>query len=108
MIDLDYPSQGWRRGKSLAQFVQGAFPDLTRDMAHGDDDNTKELIRSPLTARSLTKPAKVTFEPTDDIRNHLRFDVELGIERTFHHVGFLKEMLRATRDGKTAKQWQTT
>lgn len=98
-IEFDHPLPGWIKDKTIAQFVQGIWPHLDHaNKGSGIADETEELIRSTLTARALCKRARVTFEGTDDLRNHLRLDVKSGRVQIFHHVGLLKEMLRVTKN----------
>lgn len=89
---------GWTNEHTLTQLVQAAFPDLDKlTLDDGVSDGAEQLIRSTLTARRLSKRSGLTFEPTDDLRNHLRLDRKLGTVHIFHHVAFLKEHLRLTK-----------
>ncbi|KAF7922397.1 uncharacterized protein EAE97_011139 [Botrytis byssoidea] len=57
-----------------------------------------DKIKSELLATKLKKNARLLFQPTDDLRNHLRLDRKSGVVEIFHHTAFLKEQLRLTKE----------
>jgi hypothetical protein len=64
-----------------------------------DNDHLGESpdIKAALAARNLKKHAGLRFEPTDDLRNHLKLDRKRGVVEIYHHTAFLKEHLIATQ-----------
>jgi hypothetical protein len=48
--------------------------------------------------RDLKRLAGISFQGTNDISNHLRYDPINNILSIFHHAAFLKEQLRLTKD----------
>jgi hypothetical protein len=83
----------WKNDVTLTQFVTGAFPQ-ERHPSIGD-------IKENLRATKLKKLAHLTFQPTNDLRNHLRLDKKTAVVEIFHHTAFLKEQLRLTKDQPT-------
>ncbi|KAI9729555.1 MAG: hypothetical protein M1834_006751 [Cirrosporium novae-zelandiae] len=99
--ELDILEQGayhvrWKDDISFKQYVTDIFP--TTDYPIINDDNEGPLLdlKTALTAIKLTKHAGLKFQPTDDLRRHLRLDRKNGIVEIFHHTAFLKEYLRLT------------
>lgn len=87
---------GWVHGHSLAQFIESSFPGTnpqTWDQMQAADDDTISAI----TAQRLVKRARLSFEPTDDLRKHLELDRKSGTVSIFHHAAFLKEHLKLTK-----------
>jgi hypothetical protein len=88
----------WRHDVTFTQFVTDIFP-MTDHPSLNDDDEVKQLdIKTVLTAKKLKKRAGLKFRPTDDLRNHLRFDRKTAVVELYHHTAFLKEHLRLTKD----------
>jgi len=80
----------WRGEIPFSEFVTSAFPKTD----HPSIDEIKDSLR----ATKLKKRAGIRFEPTDDLRNHLKLDRKRAVLEIFHHTAFLKEHLRLTRD----------
>jgi hypothetical protein len=80
----------WRSDVAFSQFISDAFP----KMDHPSIDDVKENLR----AKKLKKHAGLRFQPTDDLRNHLKLDRRGAVVEIFHHTSFLKEHLRRTKD----------
>jgi hypothetical protein len=78
----------WRKEVTLADFIESLFS----KQRHLNIDRIKENLR----AVKLKKLASIAFEPTDDIRCHLKFDHKKAVVKIFHHAAFLKEQLRLT------------
>jgi len=90
---------GWRSDDSLETFVRACFPGLDQQpLATTRLDRIQQSVRDNLNARHLRAKAGLAFEPTDDLRHHLKLDKKVGTVKIFHHVGFLKEHLRLTCD----------
>ncbi|KAI9857496.1 MAG: hypothetical protein M1813_008246 [Trichoglossum hirsutum] len=88
----------WRSNVSLTQFMANAFP-TTDHPSLNDTDPSGEFpdIKAALTAKKLKKCAGLRFQPTDDLRNHLKLDRKQGVVEIYHHTAFLKEYLTATQ-----------
>lgn len=80
----------WRSDVKFSESVTDIFPKTD----HPSIDEIKDNLR----ATKLKKRAKLRFEATDDLRNHLKLDRKRAAVEIFHHTGFLKEHLRLTRD----------
>ncbi|KAH7317101.1 hypothetical protein B0I35DRAFT_267427 [Stachybotrys elegans] len=89
----------WEDNMSLTQFLSGIFPTVDSSSSERDVDLDKTLhaINNLVTARKLIKVARLTFVPTDDLRDHLRLDPHDGTIRLYHHTAFLKESLIASQ-----------
>ncbi|CZR62772.1 uncharacterized protein PAC_12669 [Phialocephala subalpina] len=80
----------WKRDVTFSQFIGDIFPP--------NDHPGIEDIKGNLRATKLKKHARLNFQPTDDLRNHLRLDRKGAVVEIFHHTAFLKEQLRLTKD----------
>jgi hypothetical protein len=80
----------WGCDVPFSEFITSTFP--TTD--HPSIDHIKDNLR----ATKLKKRAGLRFEPTDDLRNHLKLDRKRAVVEIFHHTAFLKEQLRITKD----------
>lgn len=89
---LEHGSQQvpWRSDIPFSEFITSMFPKTD----HPSIDHIKENLR----ATKLKKRAGLRFEPTDDLRNHLKLDRKRAVVEIFHHTAFLKEQLRLTKD----------
>jgi hypothetical protein len=91
-----YDTLVWHSDKTFQDFV-GSIGGLKYHPALVSNDEWSPNPKEQLTAARLKKFAHLRFRGTDDLKNHLRLE-----ERTveiFYHTSFLKEHLRATRDG---------
>jgi hypothetical protein len=80
----------WRSDVPFSEFITSIFPKAD----HPSIDHIKENLR----ATKLKKRAGLSFEPTDDLRSHLKLDRKRAVVEIFHHTAFLKEQLRLTKD----------
>jgi hypothetical protein len=80
----------WRSDVAFSQFITDVFPKTD----HPSIIDIKENLR----AKKLKKRARLRFQPTDDLRNHLKLDRKGAVVEIFHHTAFLKEHLRRTKD----------
>lgn len=88
----------WRNDATFSQFISGLFP-LTDHPGLNDDDPESSIgMKTALTAKKLKKRARITFQPTNDLRSHLKLDRKSGVVEIYHHTAFLKEHLRLTKD----------
>ncbi|KAI3551782.1 hypothetical protein CABS03_09137 [Colletotrichum abscissum] len=104
MVSCSYEGQAggietavWRNDQSARELVSTMFP--VRD--HPDLNNPGDSlpdIKSALKATRLKKVAGLSFQGTDDLRNHLRMDLKTGVVELYHHTAFLKECLKASKD----------
>jgi hypothetical protein len=89
---LEHGSQQvpWRGDVPFSEFITSIFPKT--------DHPSIDHIKGNLRATKLKKRAGLRFEPTDDLRNHLKLDRKRAVVEIFHHTAFLKENLRLTKD----------
>jgi hypothetical protein len=80
------------------QFLETALP-VSNHPNRGDhnQDPASQRIRESVTARRLVKIARLTFVPTNELRDHLKLDARNGTVQLYHHTAFLKESLIASR-----------
>ena len=91
-VILEHGSQQipWGKDVTFAEFIASIFPKTD----HPSIDDIKDNLRATI----LKKRAGLRFEPTDDLRNHLKLDRKSAVVEIFHHTAFLKEQLRLTKD----------
>jgi hypothetical protein len=89
---LEHGSQQtrWHNDVTFSQFLRDVFPQT----AHPSIEDIKDNLQ----ATKLKKHARLNFQPTDDLRNHLRLNRKAAVVEIFHHTAFLKEQLRLTKD----------
>jgi hypothetical protein len=88
----------WRNEMTLSQFMEQVFPKTDHPTLNETDHLGKVAgIRSKLRAKSLKEAARLKFQPTDDLRNHLKLDQKQGIVEIYHHTAVLKEHLIANQ-----------
>ncbi|TAQ87664.1 hypothetical protein B7494_g4009 [Chlorociboria aeruginascens] len=88
----------WINDVSFAQFLTNAFP-MTDHPNLNDEDVLRTLdIKSALMAKKLKNRAGLKFQPTDDLKSHLKLDRKNAVVEVYHHTAFLKENLRLTKD----------
>lgn len=80
----------WRSNLTLVEYIDSLFV-----KTHHSDIAQFE---KKLGAVKLKKSEGLMFEPTDDIKCHLKFDHDTGVVEIFHHAAFLKEHLRLTKN----------
>jgi hypothetical protein len=91
-----YPAS-WRQDTPFSQFISETLPTSDHPSLN-DVDSSSFSTRRSLTAIKLQKRARLSFEPTDDIHNHLKLEDKTGIVYIFHHTAVLKEHLLLTKD----------
>lgn len=92
----------WREDETLLQFFDKIFPQATYQLLDTKSGHGRSPgITALLAAVRLKSIARLTLEPTDDIRDHLRLDQSTGVVLVYHHVGYLVECLRASRHAKS-------
>ncbi|KAL1969804.1 hypothetical protein VTN77DRAFT_7313 [Rasamsonia byssochlamydoides] len=90
LLELGALSVPWRHDVSLSQFMQDTFP-MTAHLGDSWD------IKGTSAAIHLKKRAGLQFQPTDDLRSHLKLDRRRGVVEIYYHTAFLKENLIVTR-----------
>ncbi|KAK5412635.1 hypothetical protein LTR06_005605 [Exophiala xenobiotica] len=91
----------WKKGVLFSQFLVDCFPMSDHPRINGDKVEDLTSARHAIRARKLQSRAGLRFVPTDDLTRHLKLDRRYNIVEIFHHVAFLKEHLRLTKDGPT-------
>jgi hypothetical protein len=87
----------WSDDVAFSKFVQDAFS-LGNHPALSYPSNPEYYdVKDELLATKLKEVLDVRLLPTDDLRNHLKLDRRRNSLSIFHHVGFLKEQLRLTK-----------
>jgi hypothetical protein len=90
------PPAVWTPTKCLQDSLVDFFPSrIHPSLQAGDPQATS--IKSSLTAEMLRKVAGIKIEPTDNLRDHLKFDPTAGVVLVFHHTSVIKEHLLATK-----------
>jgi hypothetical protein len=90
------PSAVWTNTKCLQDSMMDFFPSrIHPSLQAGDPQAT--VIKKSLTAEMLRKVAGIRIEPTDNLRDHLKFDSTAGVALVFHHTSVVKEHLLATK-----------
>jgi hypothetical protein len=80
----------WRNDVTFTDYVRSIF----NQKPHPGIIHIKENLR----AFKLKKRSGLKFEPTNDIRSHLKFDHKKTVVKIFHHAAFLKEQLKLTKN----------
>jgi hypothetical protein len=86
------------------QFISSVFP-TTEYSGLEEGAATFHQINDRVTARRLSKVARLCFVPTNELSNHLKLNQKDGTVELFHHTSFLKEVLIASQvDAKSVSQ----
>lgn len=85
----------WRDDMSWIQLLGAIFP--TVNYGNNHDDMGPQRVNELITARRLTKVARLRFVPTNELGHHLKLDQRDGTVALYHHTAFLKESLIASR-----------
>jgi hypothetical protein len=64
----------WRGEVAFAEFISGAFPMTDYPSLNDNESPFSANMKKDLMARKLRKVAGLTFQPTDNLRNHLRLE----------------------------------
>lgn len=82
----------WKDDVIFSDFVSGVF---SKDL-EANRSRVAEAQRNcnMLKGWKLRKRAHITFQPTDDLREHLLYDPQANVVRLFRHTAFLKAQLR--------------
>ena len=88
----------WQDDVGLDGFMENILP-LTDHPGLNDTETKMYMdIKPSLMARKLKKRIGMKVRPTNDLRSHLKIDRRTNTLEVFHHVAFLKEHLRLTKD----------
>ncbi|KAI0162630.1 hypothetical protein BJ166DRAFT_524140 [Pestalotiopsis sp. NC0098] len=88
----------WNSITSATDFISSTFPAMEHPSL---EDESSTHIKAQLSAINLRKVVGLSFIGTNDLRNHLKLDQKRGIVEIFHHTGFLKECLLASKKGNS-------
>jgi hypothetical protein len=89
----------WGEDIKFSVFVERIFPYTDHEVLSHPENDKYEDYKTALKVIKLKKKLNgVTLRPTDDLRDHLKFDRKNNVMEFFHHVAFLKEQLRRTRE----------
>ncbi|CAF3617302.1 unnamed protein product [Fusarium graminearum] len=89
------PAQ-WAQDMTWPQFISNVFP--TNDYSGVEESAaTFHQINDRVTARRLSKVARLSLVPTNELSNHLKLNQKDGTVEIFHHTSFLKEVLIASK-----------
>ena len=88
----------WRSDVTFSQFIIDVFPMTDHPSLNDDDLKGSMDLKAALTATKLKKRIGLKFQPTDDLRRHLKLDRKSKVVEIYHHTAFLKEHLRLTKD----------
>jgi hypothetical protein len=86
----------WSNDMTHQQFIEALFP--VKDRLILAEKGELSDIRRQLNASQLRKTARLKFRGTDDLKNHLKLNLQTRVLQLYHHTTFLRENLRATRD----------
>jgi len=87
----------WRENDTLQTLMDDSFPTHIHPSLQ-DADAHAPLIKANLTAINLKRIANLKIEGTDNLQDHLKLNQSTGVVEVFHHTGFLKEHLLATKE----------
>ena len=90
----------WRGEVAFTQFILDAFPMTDHPSLNDDESKSLPGMTAALQAKKLKKRIGLKFQPTDDLRRHLKLDRKKNLVYIYHHTAFLKEHLRLTKDEK--------
>ena len=98
LLEHGFSQAPWRSDVTFSQFMVDVFP--MTDHPSLNDDGLKDSmnLRAALMAKKLKKRIGLKFQPTDDLRRHLKLDRKNRVVDIYHHTAFLKEHLRLTKD----------
>lgn len=88
----------WRSDITFSQFLVDTFPMTDHPSLNDDDLKGSMDLKAALMAKKLKKRIGLKFQPTDDLRRHLKLDRKTRVVEIYHHTAFLKEHLRLTKD----------
>ena len=87
----------WTDDVPFSKFLQDLFPTENHPVLSYPTNDLLLDMKSELKAIKLKKRLDISLRPTHDLRNHLRLDRKSNTLEIYHHIGFLKEQLRATK-----------
>ncbi|KAL3608798.1 hypothetical protein FPOAC2_03808 [Fusarium poae] len=86
----------WSYNMTWPEFILSVFP-TTEHSGLEEGAATFRQINDRVTARRLSKVARLSFIPTNELSNHLKLNQADGTVELFHHTSFLKETLIASQ-----------
>ena len=88
----------WRSNVTFSQFILDVFLMTDYPSLNSDEFSMSSETKTAITANKLKKRTGLKYQPTNDLRRHLKLDRKNNILEIFHHTAFLKEHLRLTKD----------
>ncbi|KAK8014736.1 hypothetical protein PG990_008032 [Apiospora arundinis] len=86
----------WQDGVCFADFLSSAFPGSEEDTSMAlEPRRIQPEVKFAISAARLKKIAGLRFEPTDDLKNHLRLDSQNGVIKIYHQTSVLREHIAA-------------
>ena len=98
LLEYGLSQAPWRSDVTFSQFVIDTFPMTDHPSLNDDDLKGSRDLKATLKAKKLKKRIGLKFQPTDDLRRHLKLDRKTRVLEVYHHTAFLKEHLRLTKD----------
>jgi hypothetical protein len=98
LLEAGLIAKPWRNDTTFSQFILDTFPVTDFPCLNDPNSSRSNHAQATLTGRRLKKLAGLRFQPTEDVRRHLRLNHRTGVVEIFHYTSFLKEHLRLTKD----------
>ncbi|KAK7976196.1 thioredoxin [Apiospora arundinis] len=98
----------WQDGVCFADFLSSTFPGAEMNTSVAlESRKIQPEVKFAITAARLKKIAGLRFEPTDDLRNHLKLDAQNGVIKIYHHTSVLREHIaaheKAAQEGSSSR-----
>lgn len=87
----------WRPGSTLADYISLVLPKRQQSAPNSRQETILDSSWPLVTAKEMQRVLGTTFQGTNDITNHLRYDPINNILPVFRHVTYLKEHLALTQ-----------
>jgi hypothetical protein len=96
LVELGNRLLPWRDHTSFTQFLSEVFPTANNPRLNDNDREAKDVsIKAALNGQNIVKTARLKLQPTDNLRNHLKLDVQKGTVDVYHFTSVMKEHLSA-------------
>jgi hypothetical protein len=97
-LELGTTRTFWQNEEPFTKFIERYFPIRSHPILSHPESAAYLDQKSDLSALTIRNALGVVFLPTDDIRDHLRFDSRRRVVELFHHTSLLKEHLKRSKD----------
>ncbi|KAK4234731.1 hypothetical protein C8A03DRAFT_18425 [Achaetomium macrosporum] len=88
----------WQNDEPFSKFVERYCPIQSHPVLSHPESTAYLDLKSDLGALTIRNGLGVVFLPTEDIRDHLRFDPRRRVVEVFHHTSLLKEHLKRSKE----------